>query len=584
MKSLSQKTLTLFWQHAKKYRGYAFGIGGFLLLHSVAESAGPFFYKQLINTLSSYNFALYRQLLGIFGLILIARFIRSYSFRIKDYLQTFFQARIMADLNNTCFDYLHHNSYSFFSGNFVGSLVNKVKKMERGFETISDRIIDDFLRTILVVTFAVIMLSIRHLLLGMALLVWCVLYFMIIYFLTVKKIMKYNIQKSELDTKITAQLADTITNNTNIKLFANFPKEQKDFRAITEAHFSIRRYSWNLMTYVETFQSTLMFILEALMLYLSMRFWRMGQLTVGDFTLIQLYIISVFDRLWGMGKQIRMFYEALADAGEMTEILLTPHEVLDAPNAAPLQVHTGKIEFRNVSFSYHKNEIIYRNFNLELTPGQRVALIGPSGGGKSTIVKLLLRLHDIQTGEILIDGQNISRVTQDSLRDKVALVPQDPILFHRSLMENIRYSKLTASDDEVIAAAKAAHAHEFIGKSHEGYGTFVGERGIKLSGGERQRVAIARAILKNAPILILDEATSSLDSESEQYIQDALKTLMKGKTVIVIAHRLSTIMQMDRIIVLENGQITEQGKHEELLKAQNGMYQKLWHIQAGGFA
>jgi ABC-type multidrug transport system fused ATPase/permease subunit len=274
----------------------------------------------------------------------------------------------------------------------------------------------------------------------------------------------------------------------------------------------------------------------------------------------------------------------VADANEMTEILHTPHEIQDAPGALKLKVAKGQIEMKDVTFSYETNAPVFKKFNLLISAGQRAAIIGPSGGGKSTIVKLLLRFVDIQGGEILIDGQNISKVTQESLRANIALVPQEPILFHRSLMENIRYGKAGAGDKEVIAAAKLAHADEFISKFKEGYKTYVGERGVKLSGGERQRVAIARAILKNAPILVLDEATSSLDSESEHFIQDALKNLMKGKTVIVIAHRLSTIMQMDRIIVLENGVITESGKHEELLKAREGTYQRLWHIQAGGFS
>ena len=285
-----------------------------------------------------------------------------------------------------------------------------------------------------------------------------------------------------------------------------------------------------------------------------------------------------------MGKQVRSFYEALADSNEMTEILTTPHEVEDAPGAKLLKIKSGGIEFQNVNFKYEQAANVLQNFNLQIAPGERVALIGPSGGGKSTIVKLLMRFTDVQGGEILIDGQNIAKVTQDSLRQNISLVPQEPMLFHRTLMSNIRYGKPGASDEQVIEAAKLAHAHEFISKLPQGYKTFVGERGIKLSGGERQRVAIARAILKNAPILVLDEATSSLDSESEHFIQDALKNLMENKTVIVIAHRLSTIMQMDRIIVLENGKITEQGKHEELIKAKEGTYQKLWQIQAGGFS
>ncbi len=583
MESLTLKTLKIYWQHSAKYKGYVFGIVGLLFLHILGETSGPFLYKQFINNLAAYDFSRYNKLIGILILILLARSLRTYAFRAKDFVTNFFEPRVMADLSNTCFNYMHQNGYSFFSGSFVGSLVNKVKKMERGFEMVTDRIVDDFLRSFLSIAFAVSILSFTHWTLSLALLIWCVVYMVIIYYFSLYKL-KYDLKKSELDTKIVAQLADTITNNTNIKLFAGLTKEQKVFEGITEDHFAIRRFSWNLMTYLELIQATLMLAMEGLMMYLALQYWKAGRLSIGDFTLIQLYMINIFDKLWGMGKQVRSFYEALADANEMTEILLTPHEVNDSPNAKALKVSGGKIEFKAVNFDYHTKASVLKNFNLSIEPGQRMALIGPSGGGKSTIIKLLLRFHDIQNGGIFIDDQNIAQVTQDSLRTALSLVPQDPILFHRTLMENIRYGKPKATDNEVIAAAKAAHAHEFITRSQHGYNTFVGERGIKLSGGERQRVAIARAILKNAPILILDEATSSLDSESEQLIQQALKNLMTNKTVIVIAHRLSTIMQMDQIIVLENGKIVEEGKHKELLKMKQGTYQKLWQIQAGGFA
>ncbi|MDP3880958.1 MAG: ATP-binding cassette domain-containing protein, partial [bacterium] len=265
-------------------------------------------------------------------------------------------------------------------------------------------------------------------------------------------------------------------------------------------------------------------------------------------------------------------------------ILLMEHAVKDKRGAKELEVRKGEIIFKDTVFKYKEGIEVLSGFDLKIKAGERLAFVGPSGGGKSTIVKLLFRFHDLDKGEIKIDGQDISEVSQDSLRDNVSLVPQDPILFHRSLMENIRYARENASDGEVIEAAKQAHAHDFISSFPKGYDTLVGERGVKLSGGERQRVAIARAILKDAPILVLDEATSSLDSESEMFIQDALKKLMKGRTTIVVAHRLSTIMQMDRIVVIQNGDIIEEGKHEELVKAQQGTYQRLWEIQAGGFA
>ncbi|MAF25688.1 hypothetical protein CL634_08980 [bacterium] len=327
-----------------------------------------------------------------------------------------------------------------------------------------------------------------------------------------------------------------------------------------------------------------MVMLEFAIMVVAIRMWQDGNITIGGFALIQALIFGLFIHLWDIGRYIRQIYERLALSEEMTEILLSEHGVKDHPEASTLKVKEGKIEFEQVSFAYHQTRKIFNKFDLKITHGERVALIGPSGGGKTSIIKLLLRLYDIESGSIKIDGTDIAKVTQDSLRKNIAMVPQDPILFHRTLMENIRYGKTNATKEEVIKASKMAHCHEFISQLPEAYDTYVGERGVKLSGGERQRVSIARAILADAPILILDEATSSLDSESERYIQDALKNLMKGRTNIVIAHRLSTIMQMDRILVLEKGKVTEEGTHQELLKIRRGTYQKLWEIQAGGFS
>jgi ATP-binding cassette subfamily B protein len=267
----------------------------------------------------------------------------------------------------------------------------------------------------------------------------------------------------------------------------------------------------------------------------------------------------------------------------MVYIMEQPHGVRDIDGAKPLVVTDGEIDFKDTRFFFKDASApILSHFDLRIEGRQKVALVGPSGAGKSTVTRLLLRLFNVTGGGIEIDGQNIARVTQESLRDAISYVPQEPVLFHRSLMENIRYGRRDASDEEVIEAAKKAHCHEFIEALPLRYETYVGERGVRLSGGERQRVAIARAILKNAPILVLDEATSSLDSQSEWLIQDALETLMQQKTVIVIAHRLSTVMKMDRIVVLEKGAIVADGTHAELLE-RGGLYHKLWNIQAGGF-
>jgi ABC-type multidrug transport system fused ATPase/permease subunit len=279
---------------------------------------------------------------------------------------------------------------------------------------------------------------------------------------------------------------------------------------------------------------------------------------------------------------LRRIFEGFADAAEMVEILEVPHEVQDALQARPLVISKGEVEFRKATFSFHKVRKILDDFNLKIHTGEKVALVGPSGAGKTTIIKLLFRFYDLTGGEILIDGQSVSEVTQDSLHDYISLVPQEPVLFHRTLKDNILYGRENATEEEMTEAAKKARCHNFISALPYGYETFVGERGIKLSGGERQRVAIARAILKNAPILVLDEATSSLDSESEALIQEALHELMKGRTTIVIAHRLSTIMQMDRIVVIDEGQVVSSGTHRDLLEKE-GIYKKLWEIQAGGF-
>lgn len=418
-------------------------------------------------------------------------------------------------------------------------------------------------------------------LLSFILFVWVVVVILVNYIFSLYKL-KYDTQQSEVDSEVTGNLADTITNNVNLKIFTSFPEEFQRHSALTAKQSSIRRKAWILDEHMSTIQSLLFVVLEFFIFFYAVRFWNEGRLTIGDLVLVQAYVLNIFVHIWDIGRVIRRLYQRLADAKEMTEILNTPHEIQDKYRAKTLKVRGGKIEFRAVDFAYTKTRNVLENFNLTIQAGEKVGLVGPSGSGKTTITGLLFRYFDLIDGSISIDGQSIADVTQDSLRANLSLVPQDPILFHRTLEENIRYGKSAATKKEVLRAAHLAHCHEFIKKLSYGYETFVGERGIKLSGGERQRVAIARAILKNAPILVLDEATSSLDSHSEAMIQDALDNLMKGKTSIVIAHRLSTIMKMDRIIVIREGTIVEQGSHTELLN-NGGLYQKLWTMQAGGF-
>jgi ABC-type multidrug transport system fused ATPase/permease subunit len=311
-------------------------------------------------------------------------------------------------------------------------------------------------------------------------------------------------------------------------------------------------------------------------------------MTAGDFLMVTTLTGSLLQTAYNLGQRIPDFYDQLGSARESIGTLIVPATVRDEPGAATLHVPHGAIRFERIAFAYEPRgrgrgaRNIVHDFELYIPPGQRVGLVGPSGAGKTTLMGLLMRMHDVTDGVIRIDGQDIRAVTQESLRGSIGLIPQDTNLFHRSLLENIRYGRPGAADEEVVEAAKRAHAHEFIVELEHGYDTLVGERGIKISGGQRQRIAIARAILRDAPILLLDEATSALDSHSEQKIQQAMKEAMAGKTVIAIAHRLSTVMDMDRLIVLDRGVIVADGSHTELL-LQGGLYAELWRKQSGGF-
>ena len=584
MKNNTKKTIRYFLQHTKKYKVSGFFMMLGLIGAAVSNAIVPLYFKKFFDILTSGGAkdVIVNSLIGVLILILVIELIQWSFWRLATFTAVYFQTKVMADLAVTCFEYLHKHSFTYFNDNFVGSLVKRVNRFVRSFEGIADRFTWSLIPLFVNLTIIIGVLGWKSKSIGLAVVVWLVI-FMLVNWLFTKYKLKYDIERAQAETRVTGVLADTITNHPNVKLFNGYKSEVGLFSNVNDDLRNLQKFTWNLDNYFESLQGFLMIGLEIGIFYLAIGLWQKGIFTVGDFVLLQSYVITIFIRIWDFGRVIRHLYRDLADAEEMTEILETPHEIVDSRGAKELVVTKGEIDFEDVSFNYRKTRKIFSNFNLKIKPNERVAFIGPSGSGKSTITRLLLRLHDISGGKIFIDGQRIKKVTQDSLWQNISLVPQDPILFHRTLMENIRYGKPGSSDDEVIEAAKFAHCHEFISELPEGYNTYVGERGIKLSGGERQRVAIARAILRNAPILVLDEATSSLDSESESYIQDALDTLMKKKTVIVIAHRLSTIMKTDRIIVIDRGEIVEEGTHQKLLKKKKGMYKKLWDLQAGGF-
>lgn len=583
MASHTKDTLSIYWRHAARYPWrLSFHVAG-VVLAAACDLYQPFLFKRFFDALGTSTPGDASQLLRILLLIGLLNAASWVAWRLAEIANNYFQPRVMSDLLNTCFQYLEGHSYTFFNNSFAGSLVRRVNRFADSFEDISDQFTWEVGQAMLRVAATLVILAVYRWQLALVTLVWAVVYLGgSLWFSKFK--LKYDLARAEADTKSTGYLSDTITNNLNVKIFARSKQEAKAFTEHTETLYNRRVFSWNLDSVANAAQGALMAILEVGLLFVAIKLWQGGHLTIGDFALVQGYLSILFGRLWNFGKNIRRIYQALSNADEMTEILTTPYDVADKASAKALKVKEGGINFAAVKFGYADGKSVLKEFTLSVDPGEKLAIIGPSGGGKSTIVKLLLRFLDIRSGQILIDGQNIAEVTQDSLRSQIAFVPQEPMLFHRSLLENIRYAKPEANNAEVLQAAKLAHCHEFISRFPDGYNTLVGERGVKLSGGERQRVAIARAILKDAPILVLDEATSSLDSESERYIQAALRQLMAKKTTIVIAHRLSTIMQMDRIVVLDKGKIIEQGRHEQLLELDKGVYQKLWEIQAGSFA
>jgi ATP-binding cassette, subfamily B, bacterial len=554
-----------------------------MLALQVVELTSPLFLRQIFNGLGSgiRTPEAHAEVLTAFAYLGLFFFLAWLFRRLNAFLLVLLESKTMAELFSTAFDYLIGHSQHFFSNQFTGTLTRRVSKFASAFEALMDSFVFQFFPTAIFVIGAVAILYSRNPMLGLILGGWAIGMFLLQVWLA-KWRQPLREAQSEEDSRTTGALADALTNQVTISLFSGAGYEKQRFANQVHAWYRATIRSWTGDDIIWAVLGFFMAAVELVLTYLAIQLWYQGAITIGDFVLMQAYLFTTFDRVVAINRDLRRFYTALADAGEMVDILNEPHGVADVDGATHLSVPVGQVDFNHVSFGFADSTTVLSDYQLSIASGEKVALVGPSGAGKSTVTKLLLRLYDASTGVITIDGLNIRTVTQESLRNAVGFVPQEPILFHRTLMENIRYGNREATDEEVIEAARRAHAHEFISGFPLGYGTYVGERGVRLSGGERQRVAIARAILKNAPILVLDEATSSLDSESEHLIQEALDDLMQAKTVIVIAHRLSTIMKMDRIVVMEKGRIVAEGTHDELLQ-QDGLYRKLWSIQAGGF-
>lgn len=580
--SISIKTIFChFWQGVLPHkRLFWICIVMFTVIQFI-ELAIPVFYKGFFDTLANPSVQA-ESLISIIVIIAGIHFINWIFTSVAHLTLTSGESKIMAKLKQKSFDYLMLHSRKFFISNFAGSLVQKVNRFARAFEILLDSLVFNLIPITITIIGAIAITAFIAPPISLIIAIWS---FLIIAgnFIFSRWKIKYDIAAAAADSKTTGLLSDNIINYISVKLFNGYRRESKNFKNTSDEQAQKTLFTWRLSNIANIVQHLLIFLVEFAAFYYTILLWQKGQAPIGTFVLVQTYIIGISYQLWGVNRMFRGIYQAIADSKEMVEILETPHQIKDAPNAKNILRTKGKIEFRDVVFGFESNRLILKKLNLTINPGEQVAIVGSSGAGKTTLTGLFLRLFDPLSGKILIDENNVQEITQESLRQNISLVPQDPILFHRSILENIRYSRPEASDEEVIAAARMAHCDEFIEKMAAGYQTLVGERGVRLSGGERQRVAIARAILKRAPILILDEATSSLDSKSEALIQDALNALMKEQTVIAIAHRLSTIRKMDRVVVIKNGAVAEQGTHSSLIRKKEGIYHKLWRLQSAGF-
>lgn len=492
------------------------------------------------------------------------------------------QSNAMDNLYQHVYKHLMQRSVGFFNNQIGGKLVSDVNDYVQGYMMLFNTAIIGMFTFAVTVIIGLVVIFVNSMVLGGLLvlllggLVWWTRS-------ENKRRFMLRHQRLEINKNLISHLSDSLVNAITVKTFANEQQEYATAQSISEDLRSARVRDWHRAVTNESSRLGVLFIAELALVggLIIITAHDPSVLATGIFAFT--YTINLLGRFFSINNMSRQMEEALLQAQPMTQRLTELPEIQDAPDAQPLTVQQGAIDFNNVSFRYADGTTdVFADLDLQIKAGEKVGLVGHSGGGKSTLTRLLLRFDDLTTGSISIDGQNLAEVTQVSLRDQIAYVPQEPLLFHRTIRENIAYGKPDASLKAIKQAAAKASASEFIEQLPHGYDTIVGERGVKLSGGQRQRVAIARAILKNAPILVLDEATSALDSESEKAIQTALWELMEGKTALVIAHRLSTIQKLDRIIVLDDGRIVEQGSHRELL-AHNGVYAKLWQHQSGGF-
>ncbi len=578
---INRQTIRLYWQQIRRYKISFFAMLVCIPLSSLLlDTVLPYVLSQAVDTFTSRDAETLWQLLGLAGIVASVGVALNFT-GFQSYITH--ESKVRANLAISTLDTLLKKDAGFFANQKIGALTGRFIDFVNAHVGLQDLLI---IRTLtfafnMVVGTVLIFISTP----AIGLLVLALIAGLLIQVrLSLKLRANFRNERKELIGVVNGMAADTISNNATVKTFANESYELTQNRIVNEKYRDVYRKDFRWMTAEGSMRLLTMSAVQIIAIGMMANMLIAGQIELGIAIFTVAYLQRIASQLFVLGEMVNGYDRLFLQAAPMTEMLIADEKITDAPNSQQLTVRNPSIKLHDVSYAYDdaKDITVLDSISLTIPARQRVGLVGPSGAGKTTVTKLLMRLDDTTGRIITIDGQDISQVTQESLRHAISFVPQEPLLFHRSLRENILYGKLDANDEELARAIKAARADEFIDHLPRGLDTVVGERGVKLSGGQRQRIAIARAILKDAPILILDEATSALDSESEKLIQASLDTLMKGRTSIVIAHRLSTIAKLDRIIVLENGTIVEDGSHTALLK-QNGTYAKLWRHQSGGF-
>lgn len=549
----------------------------------IASSVVPYVFKLIVDSVTHLDApGGYQALVWACTAYIVISALKELIWRASGYAGAHWATGVRATARQTLSAYLTLHSRDYFSNRFAGSLANKISHASSGVRDMVESMLWQFLSLTVNVVVSIGIAVYVNWVVGLVFITWVAVVLPLNIYLARKRV-PLTIATQAAETELTGMTVDLLANVSAMQEHTSRPFELERLKTMIERRRLTGLRNWHFGEDTLTLNGFIQALFAAGMVFAAVYYAGVGTLSSGDIILIVTIIYRIEDQFLFLGSHINTFSERWGEIQESLEEILLAHEITDTPRAVSLKVSKGTLTFDAVRFAYHATDVrVLDDFSLTVPSHMKVGLVGKSGAGKSTLVKLLLRHYELSRGVIAIDGQDIAQVTLDSLRAAVAVVPQEAVLFHRTLRENISYGRPGATDAEVAEAARLAHAHEFITRLPKGYETLVGERGVKLSGGERQRIAIARAILKNAPILVLDEATASLDSESEALIQKALHTLMEGKTVIAIAHRLSTLREMDRIIVLSGGEIAEDGTHEQLL-TRGGIYAGLWSHQAGGF-